>query len=305
MKDFAIEREFNSSRQCNLINNDAIIILPALPDNYADHCITDPPYSISHYDGKKEIGWLKSNKYWSDTKKFNKIDAEWDKFSQNDYEAFTVAWLKEIFRVVKPNGNIIVFGSYHNIYKIGYLLQKFKKKIVNSIVWYKRNAFPNITQRMFCESTEHIVWAVNNDVGKAKNWVFHYDALKEVNTKICKKCNIELNFDFKYCPYCSGSEFTQVKKQMRNMWDIPMTPRLEKVCGSHPSQKPIAVIQRLVAGCTSKNDIIIDTFAGSGTIPLVAFLNERRFVAIEKEAEFCKNIYKRINNARSQNLIVK
>lgn len=291
-----IKQDFDAKRKYNLIKADATIILPTIPDNCADHCITDPPYSISYYDGKKEIGWIKSNKYWSDTKKFSKINEDWDKFSQNDYELFTVSWLKEIFRIVKPNGNLIIFGSYHNIYKIGYLLQKFNRKIVNSIVWYKRNAFPNITQRMFCESTEHIIWAVNSEVDKAKNWVFNYNALKELNVKICKKCDTELNFEFKFCPYCSGSDFSIIKKQMRNMWDIISTPKAEKKFGRHPSQKPATLLNRLIIGCTNPNDNIIDPFAGSGSTLVVAKMLGRKFIGIEQVDSFCKIALQRINS---------
>ena len=98
--------------------------LKKIKDNTVDHCITDPPYNISGYDDKRNIGWLKSNKFWTDTKKFDKIDQKWDSFQNDDYESFTIQWLTEVIRIVKPNGNLIIFGTYHNIYKIGYLLQK-------------------------------------------------------------------------------------------------------------------------------------------------------------------------------------
>ena len=232
--------------------------LKKIKDNTVDHCITDPPYNISGYDNKKNIGWLKSNRFWTDTKKFDKIDQKWDSFQNDDYESFTTQWLMEVIRIVKPNGNLIIFGTYHNIYKIGYLLQKLDRKIINSIVWYKRNAFPNITQRMLCESTEHIVWAVNNSQKNAKNWVFNYNLLKQFNNG----------------------------KQLRNMWDVPMTPSSEKKLGKHPSQKPEEVIKRLILGGSSKGDKILDPFMGSGTIPMVAKQYSRQYIGIDNNPEY-------------------
>ena len=114
---------YNLSR---IILGDALDKLRKLKDNSVDHCITDPPYNISGYDNKKNIGWLKSNKIWTEDKKYTKIDQKWDSFGDDDYEEFTTQWLTEIFRIVKPNGNLIIFGTYHNIYKIGYILQSLE-----------------------------------------------------------------------------------------------------------------------------------------------------------------------------------
>lgn len=254
-------------RNQTLVLGDCLEILPHLKIQ-ADACITDPPYNISGYDDKKEIGWLKSNNYWKE-KKFNKIDEKWDKFSNDEYERFTEAWLQLVCKSVKPNGNILVFGTYHNIYLIGYILSKLGKKIANSIVWYKRNAFPNITRRMLCESTEYVIWAVNNDQRNAKKWKFNYDVLKEMNEG----------------------------KQMRNVWDIPMTPASEKKYGKHPSQKAIGVIKRLVLGFTSRRDTIIDPFMGSGTIPLVCMENGRRCLGIEHNRKYFTLAKKRLQGS--------
>ena len=133
-----IAKDFDINRDYNLIQNDAITVLPSIPDDFVDHCITDPPYSISDYDGKKDIGWLKSNSYWSDDKKFTKINENWDKFQGTDYDSFTEFWLNEIFRIVRPNGNLIIFGSYHNIYKIGSMLEQSQKKIINWIIMVQK-----------------------------------------------------------------------------------------------------------------------------------------------------------------------
>ncbi len=262
----SIKNKIDTTKANSLVFGDAIKILRSLSDHSVDHCITDPPYNISRYDNKKKIGWLNSNKYWTKDKNFSKIDAGWDKFSNNDYAYFTKVWLSELVRVIKLNGNIIIFGSYHNIYRIGSILQDLDRKIINSIVWYKRNAFPNVTQRMLCESTEHIIWAVNETQKKAKNWTFNYKELKNIN---------------------NGT-------QMRNMWDIPSTPRSEKKHGKHPSQKPVEVISRLVIGGSKRGDIIIDPFMGSGTLPVVAQMLDRKFIGIDNNKEYCKLARKRL-----------
>lgn len=269
----AIKKKIDTIARSSIIHGDAIKLLRFLPAQSIDHCITDPPYNISGYDNKKKIGWLESNKYWTHQKKFSKINADWDRFSNGSYIDFTRVWLSEIRRVLKPNGNILIFGSYHNIYRIGSMLQDLDRKVINSIVWYKRNAFPNVTQRMFCESTEHIIWAVNETQKTAKNWIFNYKDLKEMNGGI----------------------------QMRNMWDIPMTPFSEKRYGKHPSQKPIKVIERIIRGCSSKGDIIIDPFMGSGTVPVVAKMLGRRFIGIDSEKAYCQLACKRLAELKNTN----
>jgi len=255
---------YNLSR---IILGDALDKLRKLKDNSVDHCITDPPYNISGYDNKKNIGWLKSNKIWTEDKKYTKIDQKWDSFGDDDYEEFTTQWLTEIFRIVKPNGNLIIFGTYHNIYKIGYILQSLDRKIINSIVWYKRNAFPNITQRMLCESTEHIIWAVNNSQKDATKWVFNYNILKQFNNG----------------------------KQLRNVWDIPMTSISEKRFGKHPSQKPKEVINRLILGCSNEKEIILDPFLGSGTVAMMAKYHNRKYIGIDNNSEYIDLAKKRID----------
>tara|TARA_B100000579_G_scaffold142073_1_gene115366 strand:+ start:1988 stop:2755 length:768 start_codon:yes stop_codon:yes gene_type:complete len=251
-----------------IIKGNCIDVLKTIGTNSVDCCITDPPYNISGKGRKDKIGWLKSNNYWSEEKKIDLIKENWDVFTESDYEKFTISWLLEIKRIVKPNGNIAIFGSYHNIYLIGYILKKLDLKVVNSIVWYKRNAFPNITGRMFCESTEHIIWATNNDSKKAKNWTFNYDKMKERN----------------------GG------KQMRNLFDIPNTKASEKKFGKHPTQKPIEVIDNLVVALTNENDTIIDPFLGSGTTAVVAKQNNRNYIAVEIEEKYIKIAKERLNN---------
>lgn len=296
-----IYKKFNPQRDYNLILGNALSVLPKIPNNFAHHCITDPPYNISGYDNKKKIGWLTSNDYWKKEKKFSKIDEKWDSFSNEDYGIFTKQWLKEVFRTVKPNGNIIIFGSRHNIHQIGDLLQEESKKIISTITWFKRNAFPNITQRMLCESTEYIIWCVNNTQEKAKKWVFNYDVLKKMNIKKqCKICKKVFPSEYKVCPKCALDNFKVKNVQMRNMWDVPITPAIEKKFGRHPSQKPIEIVKRLILGWSNQGENILDPFVGSGTIPLVCRKFDRRFTGIEISPKYCEIAYRRINSFSNQ-----
>lgn len=297
MDEVKILKEYNNKLKYNLICGDALYVLPSVANVSVDHCITDPPYNISGYDNKKKIGWLVSNGYWKEQKKFNKIDEKWDSFSNGKYEEFTTLWLKEIFRVVKPNGNIIIFCSYHNMPKITTILEKEDKKILNIITWYKRNAFPNITHRMLCDSTEFVIWAINNSQKDAKNWIFNYEILKKMNpVKKCNKCKKTVSGEYKFCPFCGNGILQSTNLQLRNMWDIPGTPITERKYGKHPSQKPIEVVKRLILGATKENELILDPFTGSGTIPLVAKDNRRKFIAIDSEKNYCELTLKRLNH---------
>ena len=247
-------------------------VMRSIPTDSCDHCITDPPYNISGNESRKKIGWIESNPTWTEQKKFSKIDEEWDKFGEMEYADFTKSWLAEVNRIVKPNGNLLIFGSYHNIYRIGIALEDLKLKVNNSIIWYKRNAFPNITRRMLCESTEQIIWAVNENRKDARNWTFNYDELKAM---------------------------TENGKQMRNMWDIPMTPTSERKSGKHPSQKPLRLSERLILGFTEPGSLILDPFAGSGSFLVAAATCGRDYLGIEREREFVDLAKRRIKVALS------
>ena len=226
-------------------------------DDCIDHCITDPPFNLSKKEG---LGWAFSSHVT--------LTEEWDIFSREDYLAFSESWIKEVTRVVKPNGNIFIFGSYHNIYDMGHIISELGLKIVNSIVWFKPNAQPNITCRMLTESTEHVIWACNAQDGKAKNWVFNYDVAKKLN---------------------SG-------KQMRNVWSIPYTPKSEKQFGKHPSQKPIDLLSRMILIASNEGETILDCFGGSGTTAVVANSYSRNWILIDQDPKYNEIARDRIKN---------
>ena len=231
-----------------IISGDCLDILPSFPDAFIDCCITDPPFNMSK---KKGLGWAFSSHVT--------MQEQWDIFSKDGYFQFTVNWIREVLRVLKTNGNLFIFGSFHCIFTIGFILQNiFDRRIISQIVWFKPNAQPNITCRMFTESTEFIIWAVNNESKKAKNWTFNYEIMKAMNSN----------------------------KQMRNMWEIPLTPKSERKHGKHPSQKPTAVINRIVLAGTNEGDLILDPFSGSGTTAVVAEMHKRKWIMIEKDETY-------------------
>ena len=213
-----------------------------MPSGIFDCCIADPPYNMSK---RKGLSWAFSRHVT--------MQETWDRFSKEEYFHFTFQWMTEMCRVVKPNGNLFVFGTYHNLYTQGFILQQLDRKVLNSIVWLKPNAQPNITCSMLPESSEQLVWACNNTLRDAKKWTFNYDVAKQLN----------------------GG------KQMRNVWSIPLTPRKERVA-EHPTQKPLVLLERLVLLATKPGDVVLDPFAGSGTTGVAAEKHDRRCVLIEK-----------------------
>jgi site-specific DNA-methyltransferase (adenine-specific) len=236
---------------------DCLEIMRQWPDHCIDHCIADPPFNISAgggRKGKKGLAWAFSSHVT--------IAEEWDRFGHDDFFKFNVEWLREVCRVVKPNGNIFVFGTYHNIYQLGFILQSIlDRRINNSIIWFKPNAQPNITARTLTESTEQIIWAVNETPTRAANWVFNYRLAKELSDD----------------------------KQMRTLWalqDVISAPVVPPKRRLHPSQKPGQVIDRLVRLATRPGEVILDAFAGSGAVALSALRYRRSYVLIELLPEY-------------------
>ncbi len=227
---------------------DCVKLMKSWPEALFDCCITDPPYNMSK---KKGLGWAFSSHVT--------MQESWDQFVGDAYLKFTIEWLREVCRITKPNGNILVFGSFHNIYLIGFVLQEIlNRRLLQQITWFKPNAQPNITGRLLTESTEYIIWACNNNPADATKWTFNYEASKELN----------------------------LGKQLRNMWSIPVTPPSEKGIGGHPTQKPLAVVERMVRLWTEPGESVLDCFLGSGTTAVVCEEADRKWVGIEKDPKY-------------------
>lgn len=244
------ERKENILRHKNkIVCADALTEMQSWPDNCVDVCITDPPYNIAKKS--RGLAWAFSSHVT--------MSSDWDQFKDGDYALFTELWLNEVCRITKNNGNIFIFGSYHNIYLIGAIAQKLQLRIINSIIWAKPNAQPNITCRMFTESTEQIIWLCNNNEKQARGWTFNYAMMKALN----------------------GG------KQMRNFWSIPTTPASEKKQGKHPSQKPLMLMERIVLAATNPTDLVLDCFSGSGSTLVACKKLGRSFVGIEQDESYC------------------
>jgi site-specific DNA-methyltransferase (adenine-specific) len=245
-----------------LIVGDCLRVMREWPDGCIDHCIVDPPFNIGSGSGRKSKNGLS----WAFSSHVT-MEETWDAFTKNEFFEFNVAWLREVSRVVKPNGNILVFGTYHNIYQLGFILQQvLERRILNSVVWFKPNAQPNITARTLTESTEQIIWAVNETPAKATGWTFNYWDAKEMN----------------------GG------KQMRNMWEFPVTPAKERASGKHPSQKPLRLVERAVLLASQAGELLLDPFGGAGTLAVAAARHERDWLLIESVAEYAEIAERRI-----------
>ncbi|HMF55675.1 MAG TPA: site-specific DNA-methyltransferase, partial [Pyrinomonadaceae bacterium] len=188
----------------------------------------------------------------------------WDKATTFEaVHAFNLEWLKECQRLLKPNGSIWVTGTSHNIYSVGFALQTLGYKVLNDIAWYKVNPPPNLSCRYFTHATETILWARKS--AKARH-TFNYEEMKRENRN----------------------------KQMQSLWHIkPPAPR-EKRYGKHPTQKPEALLDRIIRASTNLHDIVLDPFCGSGTTGVACVRINRRFVGFEMDESFIKVAAKRI-----------
>lgn len=236
----------------SIIKGDCVSALEALPDHSVDAIFADPPYNL-------QLGGMLHR---PDQSVVDAVDDEWDQFASFEaYDAFTRAWLLACRRVLKPNGTIWVIGSYHNIFRVGATLQDLNFWILNDIVWRKTNPMPNFKGRRFQNAHETMIWASRD--AKAKSYTFNYDALKASND------DVQMRSDWLF-PICSGGE------------------RLKGEDGKkiHPTQKPEALLARIILACTKAGDVVLDPFFGSGTTGAVAKRLGRNFVGIEREQDY-------------------
>jgi modification methylase len=230
-----------------------------LPDKCVDMIFADPPYNLQ----------LGGDLFRPEGGKVDACDDDWDKFdSLTTYDNFTRDWLAEARRILKDDGTIWVIGSYHNIYRVGSLLQDEGFWVLNDIVWRKTNPMPNFRGTRFTNAHETLLWCAKSE--KAR-YTFNYQAMKALND------DIQMRSDWLF-PICSGRE------------------RVKDAAGdkAHPTQKPEALLYRVLLACTKPGDVVLDPFFGTGTTGAVARRLGRHWIGIEREPAYVKVAGERI-----------
>lgn len=261
---------FNEIPINSIIQGDTITLLRGFPAKSVDLVIADPPYNLS----KGNNIHFQNNGLRGFGGKWNKVMEDWDNLPFVDYMNFTYEWLKEIKRVLKPTGSIWVFGTYHNIGLINTIFQILGVEIINEVVWYKRNAFPNLAGRRLTASHETLLWAHTGN-GK-RNYYFDYQASKEFSE--------------------NSDQLKERGRQMRTVWDIPNNKDREELrFGKHPTQKPLRVCSRIVKISSKPGNVVLAPFAGVGSECVAAKQLGRKYIGIELEKEYVNIAKKRLS----------
>lgn len=250
-------KKYYNSHNITLYHGDSLELLDSIDD--IDMVFADPPYNLSNDGFTCKGGRMVS---------VNK--GNWDKSKgiENDH-SFDFTWLSKVQNTLKESGSIWVSGTYHNIYSVGFAMQKIGYHTLNEISWFKPNASPNLSCRMFTASHETLIWARKN---KKSKHTFNYPVMKQLN----------------------GG------KQMRSVWEISVTPKKEKAFGHHPTQKPEELLRRIILASTNVGDTILDPFNGSGTTGLVAAKLNRKYIGIELDKKYLDLTIKRIESIKKQ-----
>ncbi len=256
-----------------IINQNCIEGMKTLEDNTVDLIIADPPYNLSKggewkWDNSVALAGMGGN--------WNKVMQTWDDFTLESYFTFTYAWLTEAQRILKPTGSMWIFGTYHNIGIINVVCQLLNIEIINEVIWYKRNAFPNLSGRRLTASHETILWC--NKGGKKREYYFDYDYSKNGN------------FDY--------DSLKQPGKQMRTVWDISNNKeKRELEYGKHPTQKPLRILKRMIQLSSREGDIMLTPFSGAGSECVAAKELGRNYIGYEIDPQYVDITHKRLENA--------
>jgi modification methylase len=242
-----------------VIAGDCIAVMEALPAGSVDLVFADPPYNLQ----------LRNTLHRPDNSKVDAVDDAWDRFADfSAYDRFTRRWLAAARRLLKPDGALWVIGSYHNIFRVGAALQDLGFWIQNDVIWRKANPMPNFRGKRFTNAHETLIWAARSETSRP---IFNYDALKAMNDGV----------------------------QMRSDWTLPLctgAERLRDATGAklHPTQKPEALLHRVLTACTRPGDVVLDPFLGAGTTAAAARRLGRRFIGIEREPAYVEAARARI-----------
>jgi modification methylase len=247
-----------------VIEGDCLEAMRALPAGSVDLVFADPPYNLQ----------LRGELHRPNNTRVDGVDDPWDRFDGfTAYDTFSRAWLAEARRLLKPDGALWVIGTYHNVFRLGACLQDAGFWILNDVVWRKTNPMPNFRGKRLCNAHETLIWAARSDAARP---TFNYDALKALNDGLQMRSDWTL-------PICSGGE------------------RLRDGEGRklHPTQKPEALLHRVLVASTEPGDVVLDPFLGSGTTAAVAKRLGRRFIGIERDAGYAAAARARIARVRA------
>jgi len=255
---------------------DCVAAMACLAPRCVDLIIADPPYNLS-----KGGHWS-----WDNTAdlpgfggRWKKTAESWDTMSFEEYYEFSERWITQAKRILRPTGSIWVCGTYHNLGMVNVIFQKLGIEIINEIIWYKRNSFPNLSGRRFTASHESILWA--HVGGRKREYYFDYKALK--------------NGAF------PEDQLKKVGKQMRTVWDIPNNKNeIERRFGTHPTQKPLRLCQRMIIASSRFGDLVLVPFGGTGSECIAAKLHGRDFIGFEIDAKYYEIAQARLADARSE-----
>lgn len=253
-----------------IINSDSIEYMRGIESGSIDLIFADPPYNLQ----------LKKDLYRPNNTIVKGVDNDWDKFgSFPEYDSFSQDWLQESKRLLKEDGSIFVMGSYHNIFRIGKILQDLNFWIINDIIWYKVNSMPNFKGVRLTNSHETILWASKS---KDSKYTINYKHLKVLNDDVQMKSIWRL-------PICSGNE--RIKDESNETL--------------HPTQKPESLLKRIILGFSKEKDVILDPFGGTGTTAAVAKMYNRSCISIDKDKKYCEFAKDRLSNVSPSKDIVK
>ena len=252
-----------------VILGDCAEVLKGFADDTFDLIFADPPYNLQLPNNKR----LKR----IDGSEIIPVDDEWDKFEgYEDFDRFTLSWLTECQRILKPTGTIWVIGMYHSIFRVGKIMQDLGLWFLNDIIWVKIGALPNLNGRRFTNNHETLIWAVKNK--NCKSYTFNYEFLKEINGGKQMK---DTDWVFSIC---TGAE------RLRDKNGIKL----------HNTQKPMKLIQRVILTASNKGDLVLDPFLGSGTTAIATEALGRNWVGIEENKKYVELAQNRINLFRKE-----
>lgn len=256
-------------------HEDCIEGMRRLPENSIDVAIADPPYNLSKGG---DWSWNGDAPLPGFGGKWAKVMAEWDDLPLTEYFEFTVAWLRALRRVVRPTGSFWIHGTYHNIGIVNFALQALGIEIINEVIWYKRNAFPNLARRRLTASHETVLW-VHTGTATRRNYRFRYDLAKALD--------------------CPEDRLKIAGKQMRTVWDIPNNKSREELKhGKHPTQKPLRLLDRQLRLSSEPGQLCLVPFAGSGSAGVAAQHCGLHFLGFETEQEYVDLARQRIGRLR-------